>query len=165
MRNTERCPLRGAKRRSIRQNAARVTTERRRGPRVPLSATFSESDPRTTTPVADLSRSGALVVGGPMHPVGSRIELCFVAFPEDPLPFMHTGRVIRHLQRTDATGRDLDAMGVEFDALPDEVAAQLDAILARAVAADERRQRRNKRPRFISADVDLHELRTRILGE
>jgi hypothetical protein len=142
-----------------------VTTDRRRGPRVPLSATFSESDPRTTTPVADLSRSGALVVGGPVHPIGSHIELCFVAFPEDPLPFVHTGRVVRHLQRTDAMGRPLAAMGVEFDAVPDDVAAQLDAILERAAEVDERRQRRSKRPRFISADVDLHELRTRILNE
>ncbi|MCA9708230.1 MAG: DUF4253 domain-containing protein [Myxococcales bacterium] len=101
-----------------------------------LSASFSESDPRTTTPVADLSRTGALVIGGPVFPVGSRIELCFVAFPEDPLPFVHTGRVVRHLTRLDPMGRSLAAMGVEFEVLPDSVADQLDAILERHASAD-----------------------------
>lgn len=132
---------------------------------MPLSMSFSESDPRTTTPVANLSRTGALVIGGTMVPVGSRIELCFVAFPDDPVPFVHTGRVVRHLTQADATGRPLEAMGVEFDPLPDEVIERLDTILHRAVNEDLRRQRRSKRLLIDSTTIDAHDLRTRILGE
>ncbi|MEM9461384.1 MAG: PilZ domain-containing protein [Myxococcota bacterium] len=139
-----------------------MSTNRRRDQRVPLSVSFSESDPRTTTPVADLSRTGALVLGGPIHPVGSRIELRFVAFPDDPQPFVHTGRVVRHLTRPDAMGRDLDAMGIEFDSLPQDVAARLDAILERAENEDLRRQRRSKRL-MLDPTIDAHDLRTRIL--
>lgn len=138
----------------------RRMSERRRSERVQLSTSFSESDPRTITPVADLSRSGALVIGGPLHPVGARIELCFVAFPDDPMPFMHTGRVVRHEMRADANGESLPAMGVEFDVPSHPVAAQLDAIMQRAKALAARR-RRSKR----IANVDLHELRTRILND
>lgn len=132
---------------------------------MPLSVSFSESDPRTTTPVADLSRTGALVLGGPMHPIGSRVELRFVAFPDDPQPFVHTGRVVRHLTRPDPMGRDLEGMGIEFDALPQDVATRLDTILERAANEDLRRQRRSKRVRLDSTTINAHDLRTRILSK
>ncbi len=121
-----------------------------------MSPSFAESDPRTTTPVANLSRTGALVVHVPLLPVGSRIELRFVAFPEDPVPFVHTGVVVRHL-------RTPVAMGVEFDSMPDDVAVMLDTILERA-AANSRRRRRGKRL-MVDEGLDAHDLRVRILNK
>jgi PilZ domain len=123
--------------------------ERRRAERVPISTSFSESDPRTTTPVANLSRTGALVSEAPLLPVGARIELRFVVFPDDPLLFVHTGRVVRHLHRP-------AGMGVEFDPMPPAVDALLSEILERAAALAGSSRRR--RQRLI---LDAHQLRTR----
>jgi hypothetical protein len=116
-----------------------VAGERRRAKRVTVSTSFSESDPRTMTPVANLSRTGALLVGKPLHPIGARIGLRFVVFPRDPILFEHTGRVVRYLTSPPATG-------VEFDPMPPEVEATLERILHRAEAeATSPRNRRGKR--------------------
>ncbi len=123
---------------------------------MPVSPSYAESDPRTTTPVGDLSRTGALVVATPLLPLGSHIELRFVAFPDDPAPFVHTGRVIRHLSEP-------AAMGVEFDPLPPAVMAQLDAIIERAKNSS-RRRRRGKRL-LLDGALDAHELRVRLLSK
>lgn len=120
-----------------------------------MSPSYAESDPRTTTPVGDLSRTGALVVATPLLPLGSHIELRFVAFPDDPVPFVHTGRVIRHLSEP-------AGMGVEFDPLPPVVMAQLDAIIERARTS--RRRRRGKRM-VLDGALDAHELRVRLLSK
>lgn len=64
--------------------------------------------------------------------------LRFVAFPDHPVVFEHTGRVVRHL-------REPPAMGVELDPMTPEVEAVLDGILARAEAhAESPRRRRGK---------------------
>jgi hypothetical protein len=106
---------------------------------VPVSVTATEANALTLTPIANLSQTGALVVGKPLHPIGARIVLRFVVFPDDPLLFEHTARVVRYLE-------DPPATGVEFDPMPPEVHARLQAILARARAqADSPRQRRARR--------------------
>jgi hypothetical protein len=127
-----------------------MSGERRRAKRVPMSPSFSESDPRTTTPVADLSHTGVLVVHTPVLPLGSRIELCFTVFPEQPLLFRHTGRVVRH--SSDPVG-----MGVELDPLPESAAAIVDEIIERAS-----QQGGRKRKRVV---LDAHALRARLLDE
>ncbi|MCX4240366.1 PilZ domain-containing protein [Paraliomyxa miuraensis] len=126
--------------------------DRRRAKRVPVSVGFSEADPRTSTPVANLSYTGVMVVGEATHPVGSHIEVRFVACPEDPVLFVHSGTVVRHLE--DGLG-----MGVEFDPLsPETEALLLDVLerLQRQLTPQTRRQAR----RF-----DVHALRTRVLEE
>ncbi len=130
-----------------------MADEQRRAQRVPLSTSFSEFDPRTTTPVSNLSRTGALVTSTALYPVGTRIELRFVVFPDDPLLFVHTGRVVRHLPRE-------GSMGVDFDPMPPEVEALLSRILERAgQRAGSSRQRRQ---RMI---LDAHQLRARLLDD
>lgn len=80
---------------------------RRRAPRVPLSVAFSEADPRTTTPVSDLSQTGVFVHTDALLPIGSVIDIRFTVFPEEPVLFEGKGTVVRHCE--DPTG-----MGVEF---------------------------------------------------
>ncbi|MCA9650042.1 MAG: PilZ domain-containing protein [Myxococcales bacterium] len=130
-----------------------MSQERRRAPRVPVSTSFAESDPRTTTPVENLSRHGALVVNAVPLPVGSRIELRFVVFPDEPVLFVHTGRVVRH------TGAPAFGMGVELDPLPAETEALLEQILERAQQGATRRTRRQR------VVLDAHDLRTRLLDD
>lgn len=120
---------------------------------MPISTSFSEFDPRTTTPVSNLSRTGALVINSTLQPLGARIELRFVVFPDDPLLFVHTGRVIRHLQRG-------GGMGVEFDPMPPDVDALLGQILERA--AKHAGSPRQRRQRMI---LDTHQLRARLLDD
>ena len=74
---------------------------------MPLSAAVSEMDPRTTTPVSDLSETGVHVHTGDRLPIGSLIELRFTVFPEEPILFEGRGRVVRHTE-------DPPGMGVEF---------------------------------------------------
>lgn len=115
-----------------------------------MSASFAETDPRTLTPVADLSRTGALVVGPPIHAIGARIVLRFVAFPDDPIVFEHTGCVVRYV-------RDPPMMGVEFDAMSPEIEARLDDVLARADAdAGSPRRRRAKRVLLEGRELRVH---------
>lgn len=130
-----------------------MTDEQPRAQRVPISASFSEFDPRTTTPVSNLSRTGALVTNTTLYPLGTRIELRFVVFPDDPLLFAHTGRVVRHVHRS-------SGMGVEFDPMPPEVDALLSQILERA--AQLARSPRQRRQRLI---LDAHQLRSRLLDD
>ena len=127
--------------------------ERRRSARVPVSASFAELDPRTTTPVANLSRTGVPVVDVPLHPVGARIELRFVVFPEDPRLFVHTGRVVRHVG-------DPPGMGVEFDPLPPAVDTLLAEILARLAIQRKKQRRRGKR-----VLLDARDVKTRLLDD
>ena len=123
-----------------------VSNERRRAKRVPVSTSFSESDPRTMTPVANLSQTGALVVGRPLHPVGARIVLRFVVFAKDPIFFEHTGRVVRFL-------KDPPATGVEFDPMSPGTAAVLEEILRRAEIENRTNQRRRKRVLLDAQDL------------
>ncbi len=105
------------------------------------------------TPVANLSRTGALVVGRPLHPVGARIVLRFVVFAEDPIFFEHTGRVVRFL-------KDPPATGVEFDPMTAGTAAVLDEILRRAEVENRSNARRRKR-----VLLDAQDLRADLLEE
>jgi hypothetical protein len=91
---------------------------------VPMSAAFSEADPRTTTPVSDLSETGVFVHTDDRLPIGSMIDLRFTVFPEEPVLFEGRGRVIRH-------GDDPDGMGVEFVELDDTAKDVLHKILLR----------------------------------
>ncbi|MCR9160406.1 MAG: PilZ domain-containing protein [Nannocystaceae bacterium] len=80
---------------------------RRRAPRVPLSVGLAEADPRTTTPVSDLSQTGVFVHTDEQLPLGSVIDLRFTVFPEEPVLFEGKGTVVRHCD-------DPKGMGVEF---------------------------------------------------
>jgi PilZ domain len=79
-----------------------------------MSAAVSNLDPRTTTPVSDLSQTGCFVHTDEPLPLGSVIELCFTVFPEEPVLFRGQGRVVRHAVVGEASG-----MGVEFVELSD----------------------------------------------
>ena len=56
-----------------------------------MSAAFSEADPRTTTPVSDLSETGVYVHTDELPPIGTTIELRFTVFPEEPVLFEGRG--------------------------------------------------------------------------
>jgi PilZ domain len=79
-----------------------------------MNAAVSGLDPRTTTPVSDLSQTGCFVHTDEPLAIGSIIELCFTVFPEEPVLFRGRGRVVRHAVEGEPTG-----MGVEFMALSD----------------------------------------------
>jgi hypothetical protein len=83
----------------------RPQNERRRAQRVQLSVAFAETDPRTTTPAANVSETGAYILTDRRVPVGTVIELCFAVLPEEPTLFEARGRVVRH---------GPDGMGIEF---------------------------------------------------
>ncbi len=102
----------------------RKTKNRRRAKRVPMSAAFSETDPRTTTPVSDLSETGVFVHTDDLLPIGSEIELRFTVFPDEPVLFEGRGRVRRH-------GEDPKGMGVEFVALDQTAKDMVRKILLR----------------------------------
>jgi hypothetical protein len=84
---------------------AKPKKERRRAPRVQLSVAFAETDPRTTTPAANLSETGAYILTDRRVPVGSIVEVCFAVLPEEPTLFEARGRVVRH---------GPDGMGIDF---------------------------------------------------
>ena len=64
------------------------SSERRRGRRVPLSTAASGLDPRTTTPVSDLSDTGCFVHTEEPLAIGATIDLRFTVFPEEPVLFI-----------------------------------------------------------------------------
>lgn len=74
---------------------------------MPLSVGLAEADPRTTTPVSDLSQTGVFVHTDEQLPLGSVIDLRFTVFPEEPVLFEGKGTVVRHCD-------DPKGMGVEF---------------------------------------------------
>jgi len=102
------------------------SSERRRGRRVPLSAAVSGLDPRSTTPVSDLSETGCFVHTDEPLDIGSTIELRFNAFPEEPVLFHSQGRVVRHAVDGEPSG-----MGVEFVELSDSARDVLHKIFLR----------------------------------
>ena len=118
--------------------------ERRRAQRVPLSSSFSESDPRTITPVRDLSLTGALVVSKWRYPIGTHIELRFVVFPEQPELFVHTGWVTRH-------SNEPWGVGVEFDPLTPEI----EELIRRVIAHAEQQAHKRGRKRLTFESFDL----------
>jgi hypothetical protein len=91
-----------------------------------MSAAFSEADPRTTTPVSDLSETGVFVHTADLLPIGSVIDLRFTVFPEEPVLFEGRGRVIRHGDDPAGVG-----MGVEFVELDETARDVLHKILLR----------------------------------
>ncbi len=102
--------------------------DRRRARRVPMSAGASELDPRTTTPVSEVSETGCYVHTSDRLPVGALIELRFTVFPDAPILFAGHGRVVRH-------GDDPPGMGVEFVDLDDGAKDVVRKILLRDEAA------------------------------
>jgi hypothetical protein len=72
---------------------------------VKLSVSFSETDPRTTTPATEISETGAYVLLADRPPLGTVIPICFACLPQEPTLFRARGRVIRH---------GPDGVGVEF---------------------------------------------------
>jgi hypothetical protein len=93
-----------------------------------MSAAFSEADPRTTTPVSDLSETGCCVHIAERLPIGSVIELRFTVFPEEPILFEGRGRVVRYSD-------DPPGMGVEFVELDDSARDVVRKIMLRDEAA------------------------------
>jgi hypothetical protein len=91
-----------------------------------MSAAVTGLDPRTTTPVSDLSQTGCFVHTDEPLPIGAVIELCFTVFPEEPVLFRGQGRVVRHAVEGEATG-----MGVEFVELSDTARDVVRKILLR----------------------------------
>lgn len=118
-----------------------------------MSLSFSESDPRTTTPVSNVSRTGVLVVTTSLIPIGSRVQVRFVAVPDQEAPFLHTGRVVRH--ETNPRG-----MGVELDPMEEDRREQLEQILESA----ERRTRTKTRRRG-RVVLDGDEVITKLVDE
>ncbi len=96
-----------------------------------MSAASSESDPRTTTPVSDLSETGCCVHLGTKLPIGALIELRFTVFPEEPILFEGRGRVVRYSE-------DPLGMGVEFVELDDSARDVVRKIMLRDEAARRR---------------------------
>jgi hypothetical protein len=96
-----------------------------------MSAAFSELDPRTTTPVSDLSETGVYVHTLEPLPIGAYLELRFTVFPEEPILLEARGRVTRH-------GDDPPGMGVEFVDLDDRARDVVRKILLRDEAARSR---------------------------
>jgi len=74
---------------------------------VPLSVGLAEADPRTSTPVSDLSETGVFVHTDDQLPIGSVIDIRFTVFPEAPVLFEGKGTVVRHCDEP-------KGMGVEF---------------------------------------------------
>lgn len=93
-----------------------------------MSAAFSEADPRTTTPVSDLSETGCCVHTSTALPIGSVIDLRFTVFPDEPILFEGRGRVVRHSD-------DPPGMGVEFVALDESARDVVRKIMLRDEAA------------------------------
>jgi hypothetical protein len=110
--------------------------ERRRAPRVQLSAAFAESDPRTTTPVTNVSETGAYVLTNRRPPIGSEVELCFVVLPEEPTLFQAHGRVARH---------GPDGIGVEFMNLEEPQRALVQKLIEREREMGHRTARSRRR--------------------
>jgi c-di-GMP-binding flagellar brake protein YcgR len=131
--------------------------DRRRDPRVPINPAFAETDPRTTTPVSNLSASGVFVVTDQLYPLGARIELRFVVFPDDPQVFSHTGRVMRH-------SHDPPGMGVEFDPVSQALQLLIERIVTWAEEDTRRRSshRRTRSKRFV---FHAHNLQTKIVDD
>lgn len=131
--------------------------EKRRSKRVPMNPAFSETDPRTTTPVTDLSQTGVFVHSDQLYPLNARIRLRFVVFPEAPELFEHTGTIKRH-------SHDPPGMGVEFDPMPPETVALVQRIIAHAEEDSRRRSshRRTRSKRFVFSARDLE---TKLIDE
>jgi hypothetical protein len=91
-----------------------------------MSTAFSELDPRTTTPVSDLSETGCYVHVGEQLPIGSLIDLRFTVFSEEPILFEGRGKIVRHGD---------DGMGVQFVELDDSARDVVRKILLRDEAA------------------------------
>jgi Tfp pilus assembly protein PilZ len=117
-----------------------------------MSAAFAETDPRTTTPVSDLSETGVFVHTADLLPIGSEIELRFIVFPEEPVLFEGKGKVVRH-------GTDPIGMGVEFVELEETAKDVVRKILLRDEAA-------RRRPTLAQRHVALrtHDLVIRTKG-
>jgi hypothetical protein len=117
---------------------------------VDINTAFSETDPRTTTPVSNLSETGCFVHTDQLYPLGSRIELRFVVFPDNPMLFHHTGRIVRHSQGP-------AGMGVEFDPIPPQTGVLIRQIVERAEQDDRRHSshRRTRSKRFVLRARDL----------
>jgi Tfp pilus assembly protein PilZ len=96
-----------------------------------MSSAFSETDPRTTTPVSDLSETGVFVHTEELLPLGSEIDLRFTVFPDEPVLFEGRGKVVRY-------GTDPPGMGVEFVDIDDSARDVVRKILLRD-EADRRR--------------------------
>ena len=123
---------------------------------MPLSPAFSELDPRTTTPVSNLSRYGVFVHMSKLHPVGAIIDLCFTVFEDDPVLFRAVGRVVRHQD-------DPRGMGVEFEQLDDANIRIVEEILRRYDG--QREHRTTRRRRFQHAVLNTRGLRTRVVDD
>jgi Tfp pilus assembly protein PilZ len=91
-----------------------------------MNAAVTGQDPRTTTPVSDLSETGCFVHTDEPLDIGDVIELCFTAFPEEPVLFRGQGRVVRHAAPGEPVG-----MGVEFVELSDAARDVVRKILLR----------------------------------
>jgi c-di-GMP-binding flagellar brake protein YcgR len=111
--------------------------ERRRAPRVSVSVSFSETDPRTVTPVSNVSETGAFVVSNELYPIGSTVELTFVVLPQEPRLFQAMARVVRHQDNP-------RGMGVEFL----ELSEAMKSLVLRLIEADRAdRQKTSRRGR------------------
>jgi hypothetical protein len=123
---------------------------------VSLSPTFSELDPRTTTPVSNLSRYGVFVHMSELQPVGAVIDICFTVFEDNPVLFRAVGRVVRHQD-------DPRGMGVEFEQIDDANIKIVEEILRRY--DNQREHRTTRRRRFQQAVINTRGLRARLVGE
>jgi len=135
------------------------SSERRRSRRVPLSTAASGLDPRTTTPVSDLSETGCFVHTEEPLAIGSSIDLRFTVFPEEPVLFHSEGRVVRHAVEGESPG-----MGVEFVEMSDTARDVLQKIFLR----DEARKQSRKQSSTLTNTADAlrtHGLVARLIDD
>ena len=108
--------------------------ERRAKPRAKVSVSFSETDPRTATPITDVSETGAFVLTDTRVAIGTVIELRVVVLPEEPTVFSTQARVVRH-------GDDPRGLGVEFI----DLSEAMRSVVARLCEADKAQRHRTSR--------------------
>lgn len=118
-----------------------------------MSAALSESDPRATTPVSDLSETGVMVHTEDRLPLGTTIDLRFTVFPDEPVLFEGRGKVVRYAE-------DPIGMGVEFVSLDETARDVVRKILLRHEAE---RSRPNMAQSY--AGLRTHGLVARIVEE
>ncbi len=122
-----------------------------------MSAAATGLDPRSTTPVSDLSETGVFVHTDQPLEIGASVELCFTVFPEPTAPalFQGKGRVVRHAADGDPPG-----MGVEFETLDETARDVLRKILLRDEA-----KRQSRRLAKTDETLRTHGLVARLLQQ
>lgn len=96
-------------------------SDRRRAERVPINEEFGGLA-GTNTWVSDLSEGGVFVHSRDRLAIGSSIQLRFTVLLQDPVVIEAVGTVVRHSEHP-------CGMGVAFEAISEDMAARIQAVL------------------------------------